>query len=114
MAVETTIALMNVRNTLAVTAFLATLTGAAQLNVTTTMTPEELVQNVLVGAGVEVSNVTFNDFNVSQPMIGTGAFTNGLATELGISDGIILCSGPGPQHGCSGLLLHVQPKWLGF
>jgi gliding motility-associated-like protein len=97
MAVETTIALMNVRNTLAVTAFLATLTGAAQLNVTTTMTPEELVQNVLVGAGVEVSNVTFNDFNVSQPMIGTGAFTNGLATELGISDGIILCSGLAPN-----------------
>ena len=35
-------------------------TATAQIGITTTMTPDELVQNVLLGTGVVISNVTFN------------------------------------------------------
>jgi hypothetical protein len=34
--------------------------GFGQLVLDSTMTPEQLVQNVLLGSGVSVSNVTFN------------------------------------------------------
>ena len=40
--------------------FVASTPANAQLNVSTTLTPLQLVQNVLVGGGVSVSNVTYS------------------------------------------------------
>lgn len=73
----------------------------AQLNVNSAMTPQDLVQNVLVGGGVSISNVTFNGASVTTAQPGTGSFTNGSSTNLGLDAGLILSSGlvtsiPGP------------------
>jgi len=63
--------------------------GHAQLTVSTSMTPQQLVQNVLIGSGVTVSNVTYNGFAQA-----IGHFTTGSSpTNLGISEGIIMSTG---------------------
>jgi gliding motility-associated-like protein len=60
----------------------------AQLVVGTSMTPAQLVQNVLVGTGVTVSNVTYSG------VVGSlGNFTGGGTTNLGISSGVIMSTG---------------------
>jgi gliding motility-associated-like protein len=64
----------------------------SQLNVTTTMTPEELVQNVLAGSGVTVSNVTFNGQPGSILTTQCGFF-NGVNSNVGINSGMIIGSG---------------------
>jgi len=69
-----------------------------QLQVNTAQSPVELVENVLVGSCVSVSNIQFNgtlDPTTVRP--GTGSFTNGQATNLGLSNGIILSTGPANQ-----------------
>lgn len=63
-----------------------------QLVVTNTDTPEDLVQNILTGSGVTVTNVTFNGMPGNSPDIQIGYF-NGLNTNLGIDSGLILCTG---------------------
>lgn len=70
--------------------FLANIAPAlAQLTVNATLTPTQLVQNVLVGPGVTVSNVTYTGGAGS-----IGSFTTGTtATNLGFADGIIMSSG---------------------
>lgn len=70
--------------------FLASLSFNAfgQLSVSTTMTPQQMVQNVLVGYGVTVSNITYT--GAAQAI---GTFSNGGTTNLGINSGIILSSG---------------------
>lgn len=90
------------RNLLAIAAFALATGSFAQLNVSTALTPEQLVQDVLVGAGVQVSNVSYNGFFVSQPQVGSGSFTNGLTTELGLDAGIILASGEAQNTAGSG------------
>jgi gliding motility-associated-like protein len=61
----------------------------AQLTVSTAMTPQQLVQNVLVGTGVTVSNITYTGATNS-----IGSFTTGATpTNLGFSSGIIMSSG---------------------
>ncbi|HRP81850.1 MAG TPA: choice-of-anchor L domain-containing protein [Flavobacteriales bacterium] len=74
-------------------AVVAAMPAMAQLNVTTNMTPTQLVQNVLLGGGVTVSNVTFNGVVATTPQPGTGAFTGGNTTNLGLDAGVILSSG---------------------
>jgi gliding motility-associated-like protein len=65
------------------------LTVRAQLTVTTGMTPAQYVQNVLLGNGVIVSNVTYNGVQGS-----IGSFTTGaIPTNLGISSGIVMSTG---------------------
>ncbi len=59
------------------------------------MTPQELVQNYLVGPGVTVSNVTLNgsSSNITTNLIGSFS-THGLAmTQLGLPGGILMTSG---------------------
>ncbi len=73
--------------------FLAALPGLAQMQVNTTLTPAQLVQNVLVGGGVAVSNVTFNGMVATTAQPGSGSFTNGNSTNLGLNAGLILSSG---------------------
>lgn len=67
--------------------------GNAQLLVDVTQTPEDLVQNVLLGAGVTVSNVTFNGLpgNINSN-IQIGYF-NATTANVGIGEGVLLCSG---------------------
>ena len=60
----------------------------AQLIVQNTLSPEQLVQQVLVGGGVSVSNVTYQGNNFMR-----GSFSNGHATNLGLDEGVVLSSG---------------------
>lgn len=56
------------------------------------MTPAQLVQNVLLGGGVSVSNITYNGVAVGTPQAGSGSFTT-VSSNLGLDAGIILTSG---------------------
>ncbi len=65
-----------------------------QLTVDPSMTPEDYVQNVLLGGGVTVSNVTFNGAvgNMIDVNGQIGSFDASMA-NVGISEGLILSSG---------------------
>lgn len=60
----------------------------AQLAVSTSMSPQQMVQNVLIGSGVTVSNVSFSGISGQ-----LGNFTGGGSTNLGIGSGLILSTG---------------------
>jgi len=60
----------------------------AQLTVSTGYTPQQLVQNVLLGAGVTVSNVTYSGSSSS-----IGYFSGGGSTNLGLASGVIMSTG---------------------
>jgi len=64
----------------------------AQLVVNTGQTPTQYVQNVLVGGGVLVNNVTFVG-STSGPNWQIGEFSNGSTTNLGINNGVVISSG---------------------
>ena len=65
----------------------------AQVVVNTALTPSQLIQDVLLGAGITVSNVTFNGIaDPATPQEGTGSFT-ATGSNLNIPAGIILSSG---------------------
>ncbi len=61
----------------------------SQLSVTTTMSPQQLV-NMLVGQGVTVSNISYSGSVINHS---AGYFSNGNTTNLGLTSGIILSSG---------------------
>jgi len=65
----------------------------AQLVVDNTMTPEQLVQNVLLGGGVTISNVTFNGAAATTVQAQSASFTTLGASNLGLSTGVILSTG---------------------
>ncbi len=71
----------------------------AQLTVTNGgslgLTPQQLVQQILVGGGVTVSNATFNGSAgiIASNMIGSFTATGPAQTQLGFSGGVILTSG---------------------
>ncbi|HPF90507.1 MAG TPA: choice-of-anchor L domain-containing protein [Flavobacteriales bacterium] len=65
----------------------------AQLLVDGTMTPTELVQNVLLGGGVTVSNITFNGVAAGPISEQAGSFTAPAGSNLGLEAGLILSSG---------------------
>ena len=56
------------------------------------MTPQQLVQNVLLGSGVTVSNVTFNGFPGNTVEVNAASFTS-VGTPLGLPSGILLSTG---------------------
>ena len=62
----------------------------AQLVTNAGATPADLVQNVLLGSNVTISNVRFNGMNVANNAIGSFTANN---TNLGISEGIVLTTG---------------------
>lgn len=64
----------------------------AQLVVTNTLTPAQLVQNVLLGSGVTVTNITFNGgpANTITEQVG---FFNSTNANVGLTEGIILATG---------------------
>jgi len=59
------------------------------------MTPLQLVQTMLVGQGVTISNVTFNGSSslITSNQIGSFQCVGGAYTQLGLSGGIIISSG---------------------
>lgn len=59
----------------------------AQLTVNGSMTPTQLVQNVLLGTGITASNITY-----SGDITARGSF-NGSSSNIGFSSGVILASG---------------------
>ena len=60
-----------------------------------TQTPQELAQNVLLGQGVTISNIKFNNFapTATTKYDQIGQFSNGATTNIGIDKGIILSTG---------------------
>ncbi len=60
----------------------------SQLTTNNSLTPAQMVQNVLAGNGVSVSNVVYTGY-----VNGISTFTAGPATNLGISSGIFLTTG---------------------
>ncbi|MFO7721868.1 MAG: choice-of-anchor L domain-containing protein [Bacteroidales bacterium] len=70
----------------------------AQIAINTSLTPQQLIQNHLVGTGVVVTNITYSG---SPGAI--AAFSNGGTTNIGLNSGVILTSGsaslvPGPNN----------------
>lgn len=82
-----------------ITIIIASLNGFGQssvLEVTDAITPEQLVQQILIGGGVETSNITYTGANIAR-----GNFWNGPG-NLGVEEGVLLTSGsvyiaPGPN-----------------
>ena len=69
--------------------FLSTIPFAkAQMVISTNKTPAQLVQQVLVGSGVTITNVTYTGASVA-----IGEFSNGGTTNLGLLSGIVLSTG---------------------
>ena len=71
--------------------------ASAQLAVSTAMTPQQLVQNVLVGGGITVSNVTYTGNTDA-----IGSFTGGAGTNLGMANGIVMSTGMVDGTGTNG------------
>jgi hypothetical protein len=77
--------------------FLLSEVKAQILQVSSSITPEQMVQEILIGGGVVTSNITYNGNNISR-----GKFWGGPG-NIGIEEGIILTSGsvnvaPGPNN----------------
>lgn len=73
--------------------------ASAQLSVNTTFTPAELVNDILVGQGVTVSNLTFNGAPANTLNDQIGAFY-GSGSNIGLNNGVVL--GTGRVVGVSG------------
>lgn len=61
----------------------------------TTLTPQQLAQNILIGQGINISNIKFNGSAVNSNTINDqiAKFDNGSTTNIGINKGIILSTG---------------------
>lgn len=59
------------------------------------MTPQQLVQNYLIGAGITISNVTYNGSpdTIKSVQIGTYSTAGVAQTQLGLTGGILMTSG---------------------
>ncbi|MBQ9473917.1 MAG: choice-of-anchor L domain-containing protein [Bacteroidales bacterium] len=90
-------------------------------------TPEQLVNNILTGSGVNVTNVRFNGSSAVIHGNAIGTFSTGsTATNLGIREGIILSTGNvvdavGPDHGAdyiqtssTGVAAYNDPQMAGL
>ncbi len=64
----------------------------AQLLPFNNASPQQLVQNMLAGQGVSVSNVTFNGVPATAISQQVGSF-NGTASNIGLDSGLVLCTG---------------------
>lgn len=85
------------RNVTAIILLLISFSASAQLSVNTTQTPAQLVQNVLLGGGITVSNITYTGNGSAR------GFFNGASSNIGLASGVILTTGlvtnaPGPNN----------------
>jgi len=60
----------------------------AQLQVSQTLTPQQLISQVLIGYGVTVSNITYTG-----DLVAIGKFSNGGTTNVGLQSGVIMSTG---------------------
>jgi hypothetical protein len=67
------------------------ISGFSQLVITPDSSAMQLLQDVLAGPGVAVSNITTSASGTSACMI--GQFTNGNTTNLGLTSGVVLTTG---------------------
>jgi hypothetical protein len=67
---------------------ICTLVVNAQMTTTTGMTPTQYVQNVLLGGGVTISNVTYTGYANA-----IGEFTIAGSTNLGMTNGLVMTTG---------------------
>lgn len=76
---------------------LSSFASNAQLVVNNSNTPTELVQNVLLGNNVYISNVKFNGSLINGTMLKdqVTSFSNGATTNIGINQGLLLSTGKG-------------------
>ncbi len=93
----------------------APVAGFCQLVLDSTQTPQQLVQNVLLGSGVAVSNVEFNYAPGTTISVQAMEF-DGIGSNVGMTSGILLCSGDahmaiGPNNNSSQTL---PPAGLGL
>ncbi len=65
----------------------------AQLLINDTYTPQQLVQNFLIGGGVTVTNIQFQGSTGSTGCSQIGYFSNGNTTPLGLASGIVIATG---------------------
>ena len=63
-----------------------------QLDVNTTFTPAALVNDILVGQGITVSNLTFNGAPANTVNDQIGAF-DGSTSNIGLNNGVVLGTG---------------------
>lgn len=82
-----------IRRLLFLMALLLSVCGYAQLNINSSVTATQMVQS-LIGQGIAVSNV---QLNCAQGAYGT--FNNGVTTNLGINNGILLTTGSADTAG---------------
>ncbi|NNE54572.1 MAG: hypothetical protein HKN32_01035, partial [Flavobacteriales bacterium] len=66
--------------------------GTTQIVIDNTLTVEDYVQDVLLGAGVAVSNITFNGAPADQVFMQVGSF-DGANSNVGIESGLVVASG---------------------
>jgi gliding motility-associated-like protein len=83
-------------------AFLTAINSSAQLVTSTSMSPTDLVEDVLVGSGVAVSGVTYTG---SPEAIG---YFDGSSTNLGLNEGILLTTGTVLNTSSGGLFSEPQ------
>ena len=93
---------------LSLISFFLICTASAQLTVNGSMTPSQLVQNVLLGSGVTASNITYNG-----NLISSGSF-NGSSSNIGFTSGVLLTCGDlanavGPNNNGSSSLGNALP-----
>jgi hypothetical protein len=85
------------KTTLILLLLLSSFTIQAQLIVNSNNTPAELVQNVLLGNNVYISNVKFNGSLINGTMLKdqVTSFSNGETTNIGLNQGLLLSTGKG-------------------
>ena len=64
------------------------LSGMTQLQVSQSLTPQQLISQVLIGYGVTVSNITYTG-----DLVAIGEFSNGGTTNIGLQSGVLMTSG---------------------
>ncbi|QSB25180.1 choice-of-anchor L domain-containing protein [Flavobacterium sp. CLA17] len=58
-----------------------------------TLTPQQLAQNILLGQGINISNIKFNGSAAATISDQIAVFDNGATTNIGINKGLILSTG---------------------
>jgi gliding motility-associated-like protein len=70
--------------------------STAQIQVENTLTPSQLVQNILMGFGVTASNITVNGSPITaNNLVGNATFFNAANTSFPIQSGVLLTTGNG-------------------
>ena len=68
----------------------------SQITVTNTLTPAQLVQNILLGSGITSSNIKYNGSLINAQSLQTNAsYFNSSGTTFSIAEGVLLSTGAG-------------------